>query len=85
MVEKISINVKILSFNMERNFLVPYDMSVGDAIALIACTLKEEYRGAHVNRLSEYNLMQLLTGKILNKTCSFKQLGIVQGENFLLI
>ena len=85
MVEKFSVNVKILSVNAEHNFLIPLEMNVGEATTLIIRILLEEYPGIRINSLSEYRLLQLLTGRILNKNCSFKQLGIVQGEKLLLI
>ena len=85
MVEKISVNVKILSLNTEHNFLVPSEMCVGDAISLIVKILIEQYPEAMVKRLNEYSLMHLLSGDFLNPNCSFKQLEIVQGEKLLLV
>ncbi len=86
MVEKISINVKVVSLNIEHNFLVPCDMNVSDATALIAQTILEEYPGVKKSMSSKgYSLMQVSSGKLLNARCSFKQFEIIQGEKFLLI
>ena len=86
MVEKISLNVKIISLNIEHNFLVPYDMCVGDATALIAQAIAEEYPGIKKAMNGKgYSLMQASSGKLLNAGCSFKQFEIIQGEKFLLI
>ncbi len=84
MVDKISINISVLSLNVQHNFLVPADMSVADAIALVAQTILEEYPG--VRRPLEGNRMIYASnGKLLNPACSFSQLGVVSGEKIILI
>ena len=85
MVEKISVNIKILSLNTEHNFLIPMDMNVREITSLIIQILRDEDPGVGVNNVTEYRLLQVLTGKILNSSCSLKQLGIVQGEKLVLI
>ncbi len=85
MVEKISVNIKVVSLNVEHNFLIPSEMNVGDAIALVLQTLFEEYSGIVKLPPEKASLMQASTGKLLNKACSLDQLGIIQGENLLLI
>jgi len=85
MVEKLSVNIKISSLNAEHNFLIPSDMNVGEATLLIIQILLDEYPDINVNYLLEYRLMQVFSGKILNSGCSFRQLGIVQGEKLMLI
>lgn len=84
-VEKVSINIKVVSLNVEHNFLIPWDMNVGDATALILQTLLEEYPGVKQQATKGYMLMQLSTGKVLNPSCSFRQMGMIQGEKLLLI
>ena len=85
MVEKISANVKVVGLNIEHNFLIPREMSVLDAIALIVKAIHEEYPGVQGGLLKDCALMQASSGKVLNPLCSFKQLEIVQGERLILI
>ena len=85
LVEKISVNIKVVGLNVEHNFLIPREMSVFDAVELIVKALREEYPGAGNNSPVNHALMQASSGKILNQSCSFKQLGIVQGERMILI
>ena len=85
MVEKVSVNVKVISLNVEHNFLIPKEMSVNDATALIVAALQEEYPGVRHNVSYGSMLMQMSSGKVLNQSCSLKQLGVIQGEKLLLI
>ena len=85
MVEKVSINVKVVSLHTEHNFLIPWEMGVKDATQLIVQTLQEEYPSVKHSATDVHLLMQLSSGKILDAGCSFKQLGIIQGESLLLI
>ena len=85
LVEQISINIKVVGLNVEHNFLVPREMSVYDAVELIVRALRDEYPGVMNNSSASHALMQASSGKILNQSCSFKQLGIVQGDRMILI
>ena len=85
MVEKISVNIKVIGLNVEHSFLVPKDMSVSDAVELIVKVLCEEYPGVNNSSSTGHALMQVSSGKVLDQTYSFKQLGIVQGERMILI
>ena len=85
MVEKISVNVKVASLNVEHNFLIPCDMSVKDATYLVVKSLSEEYRGAIMLPTHQYAMLRFSDGKLLDSAHSFKQLGIVQGDMFLLM
>ena len=85
MVDKISVNVKIIGLNVEHNFLVPNEMSVADATALIVQALCEEYAGVKNALSSKHMLMQASSGKVLNPSNSLKQLGVVPGEKMILI
>ncbi len=85
MVDKISINVLVSSINVEHNFLVPHDMSIRHATQLILQSLREEYPGIRNTSSAGSLLMQHASGKVLNPECSLQQLGIVQGEKFVLI
>ena len=84
MVEKISVNIKAVGLNVEHNFLIPRDMNISDAVELIVKALCEEYPGVKNSSLG-HALMQESSGKVLNQSCSFRQLGIVQGERMILI
>lgn len=85
MVEKISLNIKVVGLHVERNFLIPRDMCVRDAVELIVKALREEYPGVTNSGMSNRALLQASSGKVLNQACSFKQLGITQGERMILI
>lgn len=85
MVDKLSVNIKVLSLNVEHNFLIPFEMSVADATVLIQNAISEEYPGIKRSKLQAGALMQASTGKVLNSGCNFKQLGITHGEKLLLI
>ena len=85
MVEKISVNVAIPALNIEHNFLVPEDMSAENAVCLMVQALSEEYGGIGIGCSRGYMLMKRSSGKVLNSACSLKQLGIVRGDNLLLI
>ena len=85
MVEKISLNVLIPSLGLEHNFLIPADMNVEGAAALIVRTLLEEYPGVSAHAAAGVHLLQMSTGKLLNSGCSFRQLGIAQGEKLMLM
>lgn len=85
LVDKISINIKVVGLNVDHNFLIPREMSVHDAVDLIVKALCEEYPEVNNNMLDGHSLMQISSGRMLNQSCSFKQLGIVQGERMILI
>lgn len=85
LVEKISVNIKVIGLNVEHNFLIPQDMSVFDAVELIVKALCEEYPNVKNTSSTGHALMQVSSGKVLQHSCSFKQLGIVQGERLILI
>ncbi len=85
MVDKISLNIVVASLNLEHNFLIPVDMSVDNAITLIVETLIDEYPGVNRSPMRGNKLIQSTTGQVLNPSCNFKQLSIIQGEKLLLI
>ena len=85
MVKNISLNVEIVSLNIQHNFLIPEEMNVDTATSLIVKTVSDEYPGVkrapgHMNLL-----LHAGSGKILDTKCSFKQLGISQGERLILM
>ena len=85
MVEKISLNVEIVPLNLEHNFLVPMDMNVESAATLIVKTILDEYPGVRGAGANVSLLIQASSGKALDNRCSFRQLGIVQGERLILM
>lgn len=84
-VEKISVNIMVVGLNLEHNFLVPQEMCISDVVDLIVQALKDEYPKVKNMSLGKFSLMQITSGKILNPSCNFNQLGIVQGERLLLL
>ncbi len=85
MVDKISINVSVLSLNVQHNYLIPEDMSISDAITLIAQTISDEYPGVKKSAMGKNRLICASNGKTLDPSFSFKQLGIVSGEKVVLV
>ena len=85
MIEKLSLNVEIIPLNIKHNFLIPLDMSVETATSLIVKAVLDEYPGVKQSTTNTHMLIQTSSGKVLNSMCSFKQLGIIQGEEILLI
>ena len=85
MVEKLSINVEVVPLNVEHNFLIPSDMSVDNAISLVIKTIFDEYPGVKQNQTDVNFMIQVSSGKVLEPKCSFKQLGIIQGEKIILM
>ena len=85
MIEKLSLNVLVVPLNVEHNFLIPADMSIENATKLISKTLLDEYPGVKYATTCINLLIQASSGKILNAKCSFRQLGIIQGEKIILM
>ena len=85
MVEKLSLNVQIVPLNLEHNFLVPLDMSIENARMLISKTVLDEYPGVKYASTATNLLIQASSGKVMNAKCSFRQLGIIQGEKIILM
>ena len=85
MVEKLSLNVQIVPLNLEHNFLVPLDMSIENARMLISKTVLDGYPGVKYASTATNLLIQASSGKVLNAKCSFRQLGIIQGEKIILM
>lgn len=85
MIEKLSLNVLIVPLNVEHNFLIPADMSIESATMLISKTVLDEYPGVRYATMGINLLIQASSGKVLNAKCSFRQLGIIQGEKIILM
>ena len=85
MVEKISVHVRVSALNVEHNYLIPQHMCVTEAVELIHKTLLEEYPGIKQVNGVKGLLIQQSTGLMLNPNCSFKQLGIHQGEHLYYV
>lgn len=75
----------VTPLNVEHNFLVPAEMNVNAATALIVKAIHDEYPQVSVGAAESNRLIQASTGKALNRGCSFKQLGIAPGEKILLM
>ena len=85
LVDKISVNIKVVGLNVEHNFLVPRNMLVSDVVDLVVKALCEEYPSVKNISSTGHALMQATSGKMLDQSCSLKQLGVVQGERMILI
>ena len=85
MVEKLSVHIRVVALNVEHNYLIPQQMSVMEAAELIQKTLLEEYPGIKPESGIKGNLIQQSTGLMLDPGCSFRQLGIHQGEKLYYV
>lgn len=85
MVEKLSLNILVVPLNVEHNYLIPADMSIENATMLISKTIFDEYPGVKQATTVPNLLIQASSGKVLNAKCSFRQLGIIQGEKIIML
>lgn len=85
MAEKVSVNIMVPGLNASHNYLIPDDMSISKVYELVMNTLKDEYPGASVQRLSFYGIIQASTGKLLNEASDLSHLGILDGEKLILL
>ena len=85
MVEKISVHVRVIALNVEHNYLIPQQMCVAEAAELVQKTLLEEYPGVKQQSGVKGMLLQQSTGLVLDPGCSFRQLGIHQGERLYYV
>ena len=85
MVEKISVHVRVIALNVEHNYLIPQQMCVAEAAELVHKTLLEEYPGVKQESAIKGMLLQQSTGLALDPSCSFRQLGIHQGERLYYV
>lgn len=85
MVEKISVHIRVIALNVEHNYLIPQQMCVTEAAELVGKTLLEEYPGIRQISGIKGSLVQQSTGLVLDPGCSFRQLGIHQGERLYYI
>lgn len=85
MSEKLSVNIEILGINAEHHYLVPDDMNVSKMIQLIVQTLSEEYPGIGGCGMERHFLIHSKSGKVLDNSCSLRQLGITNGEKSILM
>lgn len=82
--EKLSLNIHVPAVGMKLDFLVPQTMKINKVIELIVKILQEEYQGITCN-YDGLVLVDLSTNQALNPQFSCDQLGIENGNKFLLI
>lgn len=85
MSERLSINIDVPGINSSLNFIVPDDMVISKEIELIQKLISEEYSGVQSTRFSSHSLLNAKNGHALNVQCSLKQLGVTNGDRFLLL
>ncbi len=85
MVEKISINVKVPSLNIEHNFLIPKDMEISLATSLIIKTITEEYPGVASHKDAPPKLIKFSSGELLAPGATLSQLDFAHGEKLILL
>ena len=56
LIEKLSVNIKVVGLNVEHNFLIPKDMCVSDAVDLVVKSLCDEYHVVKSNSSIGYSL-----------------------------
>ena len=81
--EKISITVKIPALDCTCDFIVPNNMSVGNAQNLMVRILSSEYGISKTS--NDVMLFDLSDHTALRAECNFAQLGISDGARLLLI
>lgn len=81
--EKISITVKIPALGSTYDFIVPNNMSIGNAQDLMIRILSSEYGIS--DKSNNVMLFDMNDNTALRSECSFAQLGISDGAKLLLI
>lgn len=85
MAKTLSMKVRIPGLSATHDFLVPEDMVVQKAIALILRILRDEYPGVSSHSAAAPTLLQASTGLALDRNCTFGQIGILDGDTFILL
>lgn len=85
MAKTISIKVKVPGLNVSHDFIVPADMVVHRMILLIVRILHSEYPGAAQNTTATPTLLQASSGLAADRNSTFEQLGIPDGDTFILL
>lgn len=84
MAQTLSIYVMVPGIAERHNFVVPKEMSVGRMIPLITKILKEEYPG--IDDVSQsHALLRREDAQVLNPGLSLYQLGVVNGQELILV
>jgi len=85
MAKTLSMKVKVPGLSVSHDFLVPADMVVHKVIALIIKILRNEYPGVPHNNSSVPTLLQASSGLALDRNCTLEQIGILDGDTFILL
>ena len=85
MAKTLSMKVKVPGLSVSHDFLVPADMVIQKVIALIIKVLRNEYPGVTHNNSSVPTLLQASSGLALDRNCTLEQIGILDGDTFILL
>lgn len=81
--KKITLQVMVPAVGKRHDFLLPDSMGVLKAIQLMALALSDEYG---VSKFSgDLTLIDTRDHLALNNSCSFKQMGITNGAELILV
>lgn len=85
MAKTLAVKVKVPGLSVSHDFLVPADMVVYKVITLIIKILRNEYPDVAHNSMSVPTLLQASSGYALDRNCTLEQIGILNGDTFILL
>lgn len=85
MVKTLSMKVRVPGLGVSHDFLVPADLVIHKVIALIISILRDEYPEAAHNNRAVPMLLQASSGLALDRSCTLEQMGILDGDTFILL
>lgn len=85
MAKALVMKVRIPGLSASHEFLVPDEMPIHRVLHLMLRILHNEYPDVKCHDASQANLLQAATGLALDKDCTLAQLGIDDGETFILL
>lgn len=81
--DKLCLDIIVPNINRRYEFIVPQDMKVGEAVDLIAKTIREHEQKIHFN-IEELMMFSRQDSIALNIEYSFRELGISDGSEIIL-
>lgn len=85
MAKALVMKVRIPGLGVSHEFLVPDEMPIRRVLHLLLRILHNEYPDAKCHDASTAGLLQASTGLALDKECTLEQLGIDDGDTFILL
>ncbi len=85
MAKTLALKVKVPGLSVSHDFLVPADMVIHKVNALIIKLLQSEYPSAMHHSANTPTLLQASSGLALDRNCTLEQLGVLDGDTFILL